>query len=287
MIEAFTGSIPPDYQKVSVPEIDYLLQRLPSSVTALGVSRDGEPIGLGVAHQQEQSPTAHLLALTIEERQRRQGHGRLLLRALESSLRQNGVERLSVEYVASSDPLSGEAAFLTTCGFAVPRPGIYIRSGSLSLLHNFLWMKKTTLPPSFAVSAWSTLTEEERAFVKKGSGVWYPSILSPFADEALIDPDRSLVLRYRGEVAGWMMLEAFDSQTVLFKTMFVHRRHQRMARGAALIAEVCHRVLEEQTFQNGILFVEAENEEMVRFMNRHLQHEELQKEVLWRTVKKL
>ncbi|MBL0389499.1 GNAT family N-acetyltransferase [Tumebacillus sp. ITR2] len=286
-LQEFFGRIPSAFHSLAAPEIQSLLHELPPSFTALGVSREGTPIGLAVVERQKRAGMSHLLALTIADAERGRGYGHLLLSALETSLRQKGTHTLGVEYVSGTNLPSVEAGFLTACGFATPRPGIFIWGGPLQVIHDLPWVERMRLPEAFTCDFFTTLTAEERSFVKNGLGVWYPPILSPFADEDSIDCERSLVLRYLGVVVGWLILERFDARTVLYKTMFVHRRHQRMGRGVALVAEASRRLVSDPEFQDWVFFVEAENEGMVRFMNDHISRPVAQKEVLWRTVKKL
>ncbi|WP_136608785.1 GNAT family N-acetyltransferase [Paenibacillus dokdonensis] len=290
VVQAFHGAVPIAFLRFANPEARLLLQQHPSSFVAAGAFRvEGAvrvPVGLAVARQEEGSAVAHLLSVSVKESERRQGIGRRLLGTLESFLRERGIRTVLVEYLEQAEPSSGAAAYLVDCGYETPKPGILVWSGPVEIIRSYSFIDRVPLPDSFEMAAWTTLTQAERMFIHKGVGDWVPPNFSPFEDEDSIDPERSLVLRHRGEVVGWMLVESFDEQTVLFKTMFVHRRFQRTGRGIALIAQACRRVLNEQRYTHGYFFVEADNQDMARFMNRHLDHPDMIREVLWRTVKK-
>ncbi|MDG0794962.1 GNAT family N-acetyltransferase [Cohnella ginsengisoli] len=176
---------------------------------------------------------------------------------------------------------------MKACGFDEPWAGIHIWGGSIELHPELPWVHRLRLPDAFAVGPFSSLTAQEFNEIRQGEGVWYPPDLSPFADEELVDQERSLVLRTGGAVVGWMIMERFDARTILFKTMFVHARHQRMGRGLALAAEAGRRLTGDPAFSEWLLFVEGRNEVMVRFLRRHVSRPGVRKEVMWRTVKRL
>ncbi|MDI4649885.1 GNAT family N-acetyltransferase [Cohnella hashimotonis] len=263
-----------------------LKQRLPASFLALGACRGGEPVGLALAERREATDTASLLALTVAESARRQGVGRALFDEIETALKQTGTRAIGAEYLGGTDPGTSEAAFLKACGFDEPLHGIHIWGGSTGLHPEMPWVHQLRLPDVFTVSPFKTLTTQEYEEVRQGEGVWYTPDYSPFADEDLIDKERSLLLRYGGAVVGWMIFEPFDTRTILFKTMFVHPRHQRMGRGIALAAEAGRRLIRDSDFSEWLLFVEGRNMDMVRFLHRHVACPGVQKEVLWRTVKR-
>jgi GNAT superfamily N-acetyltransferase len=273
------------FHSLALPEVQHLLAEPSPSLRMVGAVYAGQPLGLAVADWQG-GETANLLSCVVAEGARRKGVGRSLLQALEGLLQRDGCNSLLAEFLEEGDSWSAVGSFLTACGHATPRPGIHIWSGAEEDLHKFSWVWSFRLPDSFSIAPWSSLTSAEREGIRAGHGVWYPPILSPFADEETIDHERSTVLRYQGEVVGWMILERFDAVTVLFKTMFVHRRHQRTGRGVALIADACRRMFYDTEFQKGIFFAEAENESMVRFMQDRMNHPQFRKQILWRTGKR-
>lgn len=215
MIDLFEMQGVPDvaYHSFCIPEYRALLQNRPDSLVVVGASRAGQPIGLALAKWQEQTQTANLLSVVVAENERRQGIGASLLQGLNILLQRRGCRAVSAEFVVEveaehlSQP-SAEAAFLQAQGFATPHPGIHIWSGSLQITGDLLWLDTCKLTSDFGLGSWASLTPAEREVVEQGEGVWYPPILSPFVEEALIDPERSLLLRYRGEVVGWMILES-------------------------------------------------------------------------------
>ncbi|MBB6679726.1 GNAT family N-acetyltransferase [Cohnella lubricantis] len=286
-VRAFRGSLPAEYGGLTPPELRPLLHRLPEDCLALGASLSGRPIGLAVAELKKAARGAKLLALAIDKSYRRRGIGRQLYSMLETLLRRKLVVAVTAEYLAEADAGEAESAFLTACGFVSPAPVIRIWSGPLRISETLPWTDRLRLPDGFACSPWSTLTSQERAAIARGYGDDYPPILDPFAEEERIDPERSLVLRHLGAPIGWMILEQFDARTVLFKSMFVQRRYQRMSRGIALSIEAFRRLIREGSYEEAIFYVEEQNAGMVRFLSRRADSPGIRKQLLWQTSKPL
>lgn len=267
------------------------MRELPVSFAALGAMLGGHPVALAVASLHApagpgNAKTANLRSISVDAPYRRKGIGRRLLDMLENLLLQNGASELHTDYVGGMEKDFEITSFLRSCGFAEPAQGIHIWSGPLrEVFEGLPRIKRLRMPDGFSIGPLSGLHAEERACIARGKGNWYPALLDPFAEETHIDPERSLILRYLNEPVGWVIVEAFNDRTMLIKSMFVRERHQRLARGIALSAEAVRRILEGGQFAEAILFVEAENDAMVRFLHRQIDHPAIRKEILWRTVK--
>lgn len=283
----FKGPIPSQFAEWIPAELRSLSgEQLPSSVLALGAYQLGVPAGLAAAVLTGNGTlTARLLGVAVAPSLRRQGVGGKLIAELERRLRTIGITFLSAEYLEDLSPRSEQADFLLACGFAEPQAGIHAATGPLSLAKKLPWVGSLVLPRSFYMQPFHTLTPEERELLRSGEDNWYPSILNPLAGENGIDAQRSLVVRRKDQLIGWLTVEAFSQDTLLFKTMFLREEHQRLGRGVALLAEMLRRAADDSSFREGIFFVEADNAPMLTFLERHVYPLGLRREVLWRSVK--
>ncbi|UJF32189.1 GNAT family N-acetyltransferase [Paenibacillus hexagrammi] len=274
------------FQSLILPEAGLIWQDPSADIVAFGIVNGEQPAGLVLALLAPNRKAARLLSIMVRSDMRRRGLGKQLMLVLEHKLRELGYVSLQVEFLAAEDLESEEGAFLQACGFPSPEQGMYIRRGRLRAVEDAPWMK-LALPASFSLEPWRDVTPHDRALIQTEAGKEYPDVLSPFADEDRIDPVRSLLLRYQGQPAGWLILEELDAETILLKTMYVYRKHQRLARGIALGSVVLRKLIDERKYQYGALCVEQENEPMVRFLLRHISGPRLSKEVLWRASKSL
>ncbi|WP_138494221.1 GNAT family N-acetyltransferase [Paenibacillus pinistramenti] len=284
----FQESVPTGFHNNLSAELRPLLGRLPQSFLAIGAYLDGEPAGIALArYDHPPDAGAHLLGIGVAVERRRSGIGRGLIAELSALLRRSGFSTLNTEYLSGLRPDAAESLFLQACGFQTPAPGIYICGCRLEYSVHAPWVTTLKLPEPFSCSPFNSLTSEESEEIRQGLGLWYPPILDPFAEEELIDRERSVILRHQGRLAGWMILEPFDARTILYKTMFVRKEYQRMARGVALMAEISRRMMQDPVYEEFVFFVEADNRPMAKFLEKHIVSEQLRKEVLWRTRKAL
>ncbi|MFT9846679.1 GNAT family N-acetyltransferase [Aneurinibacillus sp. REN35] len=267
-----------------LPQAKLLLEHLSSSCVALGAVRSGKPIGVIVVELRPHFEAANLLSLFVIEEERRKGIGQKLVRDAEKILEKNGCKKLYVEFIgAASEPEEG--LFLSSCGFDLTTPGIYMYSGPLNSYEKEKWYAVTNPHQSFSVENFKNMSKGERAVIERGREIWYPDILYPFFEEESIDPDLSLLLRYKNNMIGWMIMEPFDADTILFKSMFMKKPHQGMGRGFLLAMDAIRNLLHHSHYKNGIVFIESSNKSMMKLAKKRLLHPSIREEVLWRTYK--
>lgn len=270
------------------PAFQPRLRRMEAEVTAVGAVQEGRPVGMVLAEYRVETRSAHLLSIFIPPAHRRSGLGTHLLRAVEAELARQGCQRITVEFMERAEEISPFDPFFQSCGYASPRPGIYLFRGPVRHLLSNEWVTRCRqLPARFTVDPWASTTAAEREAIRQGENVWYPPLLSPFVEEAAIDPALSLVLRDRGEVAGWLIAERMGEAAVLYKTMFVKPRHQRMGRGLSLFAEGIHRMVRVPGLTEALCFVEQANTPMLRSMRHRIMGADSQAQILYRTHKTL
>ncbi|WP_075618257.1 GNAT family N-acetyltransferase [Paenisporosarcina indica] len=268
-----------------LPEAKALFMEFPSSLYAIGATFSGRPVGLALAELDSNQSVAHVKMIYVTPDFRRQGIGKGLIRTFEQTLQSSEIRFLSVEFLPEKDQMDIHL-FLESCGFQSPQPGIHIRQGPLAYLMELEWMT-LTFPEGYKIEPWTSITPAEREKVKSEVDVVFLEMFSPFPEEELIDKELSLLVRYKGKLAGWLMLEAFNQDTVLFKTMYMYPRYQRTGQGVVLLAETSRHVIAKSNYTNGIFFVEDRNKPMVQFAQRYLSNAPLESETLWRTHKEL
>jgi len=268
-----------------LPEAKSLFTEFPPSLCAFGAISSGKPIGLALAELASNQSVTHVKMIYVAPDFRRQGVGKGLMRSFEQTLQASKMKFLSVEFLPEKDQRDLHL-FLESCGFQSPQPSIHIRQGPLAYLLELEWMT-LTFPEGYKIEPWTSITPAEREKVKSEVDVVFLEMFSPFPEEELIDQELSLLVRYKGKIAGWLMLEAFNQDTVLFKTMYMYPRYQRTGQGVVLLAETSRRVMANSKYENGIFFVEDRNKPMVQFAQRYLSNAPLKSETLWRTHKKM
>lgn len=132
------------------------------------------------------------------------------------------------------------AQLLKAKSYSPPKfSGLVCKSRDRGKILNAPFLKKSLLPPSCEVFLWKDLPQAERAFIKdkQKQSPWYPEILSPFSNEADIEFLNSLGLRYRGEIAGWVITHRISKKTIRYTTSFVREDLQQYGFTAPLLIE--------------------------------------------------
>lgn len=207
-----------------------------------------EPIGLALARIEEDQITAQVLSLFVVGAARHQGIGKELLAHLERALLERGVIQVYGVYPSGKETTPFLERLLASQGWAPPRPRMYLfqaRRGSLESILNAPWLKPTELAPEYHVFPWAEHTAEDRAAILAGVQAGrIPANLSPFNEEAQVDPYVSLGLRYRGVIYGWMICHRIAPHTVRYTALFIREDIPQKGLGFKLFAASLHRHLQ-------------------------------------------
>jgi GNAT superfamily N-acetyltransferase len=240
-------------------------------VVAAGASWFGKPVGLVWANYWPRHGYGRIRTMFVIGKYRRRGIGSAMLRELESALEQSGCREMSFEYRQDSDRSPMWERLFRKSGWE-PAPNTY-RTFILSTERFFEmdWVRSevTCLPPGFSIFSWGELKEEERAVLKAGEGVWYPSALSPFYNPGKTNPKLSVGLRRGSEIVGWVTIQHYDDETAIGDRMYVRPPYQSQGRVIPAMTEAIRRVA-EAGYPYLRFEVSGANTPMLRFVERRM-----------------
>lgn len=264
-----------DHAPMTYPAYRHLPRALPAETVALAATAFGRPAGLLLA-QHRAGGIVELLSVFVVPAWRRQGVAEKLLAALEAAARGAGAQRLAV--IFSRPQPGGEALekLLRRAGWGEPRLRMLIAEGSLRRFMQEPWLRRPPrLPAGCEIFSWSELTAAERARLQAGEGQlgWHGPELSPFAIEPA-EPETSVGLRWRGEVAGWAITHRIVPGYLRYSSLFVHASCRPLGLGIPLIATAIRRHAAAsfaQTDDGGLFNVALDNRRMIRLLQGSLQ----------------
>ncbi|MCP3955948.1 MAG: GNAT family N-acetyltransferase [Desulfobacterales bacterium] len=209
-----------------------------SDFFSIGARIHGIPVGLALCEILSEEVT-ELKSLFVTQEHRIQGLATRLLKKVESEAKKQGCTTLLVLYL---DNTGGKIIkqLLKSGGYSSPEfASLVCRSRSRGKIFNAPFLKKSLLPPSCETFLWKDLEPQERSFIleKQQETPWYPPILSPFSNEKEIEYLNSLGLRYRGEIAGWVITHRISHKTIRYTTSFVRQDLQQYGFTAPLLIE--------------------------------------------------
>lgn len=206
---------------------------------SIGARIDNIPAGLALSEQISRD-IAELKSLFVLSQHRRQGVAGELLKMAEKEAKQRGCKTFIALYQDQQPESNGIAQLLTKSGYSPPEfSGLVCKSRNRGKILNAPFLKKSLLPPSCEIFLWKDLPITEKEFIRnrQKQTPWYPEILSPFSNETKIEYLNSLGLRYRGEIAGWVITHRISQKTIRYSTSFVREDLQQYGFTAPLLIE--------------------------------------------------
>jgi GNAT superfamily N-acetyltransferase len=248
-----------------------LLRGQESQIVAIGLVIGGEPAGLALGSISPAVPDqAAALSFFVTASNRRNGLGRRLLDAFERELARRGSKMATGQLTGSDDRSLATERLLTRAGWQFSGPTAVLCHAEQKTMVRAPWLAAAKLPDDMEIFPWLDLRAEERADMleRQARAPWIPENLSPFWNEHLI-AGCSVGMRYRGRVAGWCVAYTFEGGTLRWWRLFVEKELQRSARAIPLLAESIRR-LPQYGFDSGVWSVSADNQAMIRLLERRM-----------------
>ena len=265
----------PDWKRYShftFPYFQPWLEARDDELVAVGAQIVGQPVGLLLARMSaEDSRAGEIHSLFVSAPRRRRGMATRMLAEAECELRRRGAIGVAITYMDGGSSTPALEALLDKLGWEPPQPRMLICQSDFETIAKAPWMARREFPAGFEVFQWVDLTAAERAEIleRQSRERWFPELLTPFWKEHLIEPASSLGLRYRGEIVGWCISHRVDRETIRFARLFVRRDLQATGRAVTLLAQSIYRH-ENTEVRKAIFDVAAQNETMLRFVQRRL-----------------
>ncbi len=260
------------YEDLTHPSITRHWQATQQYGELLGIAAKlaDQIVGLAIVEVDTQSAKAGILSLFVLPEHRDRGIGTCLVQQLETKLLTMGCTQVLLSYQATEITQAALEPILQRQGWKPPKVSLILVKAEAERIPEIPWFKKYQLPKDFVIFPWQELTEKEKQQLQQGQEEkpWYQQGLSPFLDEAIVEPINSLGLRYQGEVVGWIVTHRVAPDTIRYTSMFVDKRWQRLGRGIVLMAESLQR-----QYNSSIPYyayaVSSRNPPMLEFVDRH------------------
>ncbi|MBW4495159.1 MAG: TIGR03032 family protein [Oscillatoria princeps RMCB-10] len=258
-----------EYDALTFPSLKkrWQKQKQRGEILAVSASVAETLVGFVFAEILAEYKTAEIISLFVAPECRHQGIGTNLVRYLEKGLAEQGCRQVVLSYQVTSITAQALEPLLKKLNWQPPQTTFLLAKSRTDIIGKAPWLHKYPLPAAFTVFPWGELTPDERQEILQGQ--WYPPSLSPFGDEARIEPVNSLGLRYNGGLIGWCVNHRVAADTIRYSTLFVRERFQKLGRGASLLAESIKLQVASPipycTFSTAV-----DNAPMLKFVERYL-----------------
>lgn len=190
----------------------------------VGASIHGTPIGIGIASVMKYTHQVDIHHLFVLPEYRQQHIGTALFDRLLEEAKRLGGRSCFLSYPLGQPSTSAIEKIFLKAGW-MTRP-LLIRCTYDVLNFYMPWAtdEEYPYPEGYEEIMWKELSDEEKELLRRRQEQGaHPFYVSPFIQEERIEPLNSLVLRYQGEMIGWMMTHRIDVETIRYTTLYVER----------------------------------------------------------------
>jgi GNAT superfamily N-acetyltransferase len=264
------------YEELTFPPVARRLAVEPAAgVWSGAVALDSRgPVGLALVAtgRPAGASTAQLFSLAVLPGHRRRGLGGALIASAERLARDSGALAIEGAYRTSWRSREAIEGLLSSRGWSVPETLLVLARGETGLARELVRAGAPPLPEGAELFGWDELAaaERERILARQQEQPWYPDILTPFQEEPRLEPTISVGLRWRGEVAGWMICHRVAFDTLQYSALFLRGDLRARGLGWALLREAARRRLADPDIRYSILAVDARNRRMLALVEGRL-----------------
>ena len=133
---------------------------------------------------------------------------------------------------------------------------------------------------------WGLFPSDQRFEIIQGNEKWYPKTHDSFLDTERIEKS-SLGVRLNEEVIGWFLIERFDSQTLLVKSIYLKEEYRSTQNSRQLLIIGLMQCLKLHGWKNLILNMDDENKQLQLFIERVLRRSIQNKTIMYISMKKV
>jgi len=264
-----------DFDKLTYREFRPLLNKVGSeaSVIAFGaLSYPAQPIGL-ILGEVRKDGYMQIHTIFIKPKYRRLGVATALLKDMEQAAGTNKCHGIYLGFIHDNPFHEIFNKLLRKCSWDLPAETdmlLYTLNMESLVEEDAPLFTLMELPGGFTVSSWQELSKEEFAKIKKGHGIWYPELTSPFLEEKRVDPLNSVFLRdEEKQIIGWTITHRLDSETMLYRNVFVKEEYRSMGYAMLLMGNAIWRQYDRGIYK--LMFcVHVKNKSMTKIISRFM-----------------
>lgn len=259
------------FRDLTFPSYRPLIDNLSSSgnVIALGLSVNGEPIGLGLARVLPEAKS-EILSVFVTKQYRSQGLGAELLSQLEQVLRDRRCTGSQTVYMTGTPSAPIVEHLLLKAGWTPPQRSLVIFRFDRRIL-TAPWLRRARIRPPYEVIPWTEVQEQEleRVRIRQQSQASIPDYLLPFEQDNSFHSEISVGLRFNGELIGWMIGHLIAPNTVRYTKLFVDGKFEGGLLAMAFIGEAIRRQVRELGPNSYVICgVKSENRRAIGLLQR-------------------
>lgn len=229
-----------------------------------------KPVGLLLSTDDNTAENYRIHSFLVDPRYRKMGIGSAMIDRIEGYVQEKGARKIDLYYRTHWPSRVYLEKILSGKGWSDPRKELILVKGDAQNVNKLFMHHRLDLPQDYEFDFFRNLTSEDRASIlnRKKEENWYLDYLDPFVQENTIFHPASLVLRYRGQVIGWVISHLITPGLNEFTALFIDPEH-RPFKLAHLLMRQAITLQQKANIPQFLITSKEENYVMSRFLLRH------------------
>lgn len=242
---------------------------------AFAASEDSNPIGLIFSFVYPLSKEASVASFFVDPDHRHRGIGSQLMIRLLEHLKGMNIKLFTLNYSDKSATTPYLEKILQKTGWA-PSPKVILRRYFLdqySFHPDWFFSPFPSLPQDCSLFLWRNATTDDiqqaRIWDRENS---LTALYSPFRTRYPIEEINSLGIRWKGTIAGWMIVQRVDPKHIIYSGLYIIPELRGMGPSINLLKEAIRRHLNHEIDTVGIVEINGEVSPpyWIRFIEKRL-----------------
>ncbi|GLR16691.1 GNAT family N-acetyltransferase [Portibacter lacus] len=269
LLEKFSPFIIPSVQKKGA-------KSLPAKLDIAFATIDNKMIGLAILMANEHRTIGKLTSLVVSPDYRGKGVAQNLLAALTDLSKENGIKEIKTNYRSHWKYSPQISHLLQKANWSTPTVEFVIVDGLAANVLQLFKTDESPYPDGFTTVPWSDLSEDDLFQLKEKVSIEnIPSDQNPFIAEKSINEKTSLILKFEGEIIGWVISHILSSETNEFTAYYINEKHRSFRLAHKLMRETIFRQHELTNLKKFIIVAKKSNNLMSSFLLRHAEKTEV------------
>lgn len=238
----------------------------------------GEIIGVSLAEANSAKPFSEIISLYVRPDYQNQGIGLKLLDMITKAALTRNQDEARLFFRSNWNTRQKLEHLLNKLGWADPKAIMKIYKSHIREFAKVKWPLLTQLPSDYAISLWADMTEEDHSFIidKMKEDATDP-FLSPLINTKNIEKSNSLILRFKGLPAGWLIVYRNGMDSLEYNNLNILKAHRKYPRIPMLLLHRAVSIQLEKNIPECIWVVSKNHPQMLTFMERFFKDAILEK----------
>ncbi len=229
-----------------------------------------EIVGVTLAEADTSKPFSEVISLFVRQDYQNQGIGSKLLEMIVKACLAKHPNEVRLFYRSNWNTRAKLEKMLQKLGWSEPRIIMEIFKSHIREFAKVKWPVLTNLPDGYSISYWVDMSDEDRQFIiTRMQQEKTDPYLSPITNTKNIEKSNSLILRYEGNPAGWLISYRNGMDSLEYNNLHIFKAHRKNPRIPMLMLHKAITIQLEKNIPEGIWVIGKHHKRMIGYIQRY------------------